>query len=254
MNVVDIIILVIMLIFIVMGTYKGFIFSFVSVFSGTINFFLATLICGPFSKLFNSITGIQGAISNSYTAKFTALSSGFDANLVGLSQESITATVADTINGSSLSNFSKWLYKSVLKITPEQIAGKEFVSINSILSTSLGKFFTTIISFIICFALIYLILWIISLIGKKVQSSDGGIKTADRVFGFIFGVIKGLLCVCSIFAFLSFFSETGLLASLFNYIKTSKIGAPLYNYVNNIMDTYFNIPQIWNSIKSLFKG
>ena len=89
MNFIDIAIIVIMLLFIIIGTWKGFIFSLVSVFSSTINFFLSFIICKPINSLLNSIFKIQSSITNGYSAHFSSLGSGFDTNLVGLSQESI---------------------------------------------------------------------------------------------------------------------------------------------------------------------
>ncbi len=253
MNFIDIAIIVILLLFIVIGTWKGFIFSLVSVFSSTINFFIAFLICKPINSFLNSLFNLQGAIKNSYTSYFTQLGEGFNLNLVGMTQSEINDHISNTLNNSSLSGFNRSIYSNVLNITPEQIQNKEFVSINSILSQSLSTFFSLIISFVISFALIYLILWIISLIGKKVKTDGRSTKVVDRIFGFIFGVVKGALYISLFFAFLSFFYESGLLKGVFDYIKASPIGNFAYTNINYFMDTYVNLQDLFNSIISIFK-
>lgn len=253
MNFIDIAIIIVLLIFIIIGTWKGFIFSLVSVFSSTVNFFISFIICKPINSLLNSIFGIQSAITKGFTGHFTNLGSGFNTNLVGLSSSEINTHISNTLNNSSLSGFSKKLFSSSLKVSPEQIEGKEFISINSILSESLGTFFSIIISFIISFALIYLILWIINLIGKKVKEDGRSTKVVDRIFGFIFGTIKGALYISLFFAVLSFFNENGLLREVFAYIKASPIGNFAYTNINHFMDTYVNLKDLINSIISLFK-
>lgn len=253
MNAIDIVIILILLLFIGIGTYKGFIFSLVSVFSSTINFFIAFIICKPINSVLNSIFNLELAIKNGFSAHFTSLGTAFNTNMVGLSQASINTHISNTLNNSSLSGFEKDLYSKVLKVSPSQIANKEFVSVNSILSQSLATFFSVLIGFIISFALIYLILWIINLIGKKVKENGHSTKVIDRIFGFIFGAIKGALYISLFFVVLSFFNENGLLKDLFNYIKASPIGNFAYKNVNYFMDTYVNLKDLFNGIISIFK-
>ena len=92
----------------------------------------------------------------------------------------------------------------------------------------------------------YTILW-------KIKNNGHSTKVIDRIFGFIFGTIKGALCIALIFAVLSFFNESGLLKALYNYIFASPIGNFVYQNVNYFMDTYVNLKDLFQSIISIFK-
>ena len=72
MNYIDIIIIAILLIFIIVGVCRGFIFSLLSVFGGIINIYLATLLTKPMTSLTSTI-GLNSAITNAYAQKMQAV-------------------------------------------------------------------------------------------------------------------------------------------------------------------------------------
>lgn len=247
MNWVDFVILGILIIFICIGCFKGFVFSILSLFGTSVNFFISIWLCKPMTNLMNSIFNIETALSNSLSARFTNISNNFNTKLsLFESQTELSSHIKETINNSSLSGFEKKLYSSTIHITPENVSNSD-VTLNNIISSSLSTFINIIISFIIVFLLIYLVLWILSLISKKAnQISD--IRLTDRILGVIFGFIKGSLIIVFVFAILSLFNENGLLSGLFEQIHNSQIGNWCYTNVKTFIDKYINFKEITKSI------
>lgn len=245
MNWIDIVIIVIMLIFIIIGVCKGFMFSVLSLFSGMVSVFLSILLTKPMTMLL-SLTGVQNSISTGYVTKFAGLSS-FQTNLVDIANP--TEFAKNAVSSSNLSGFSKTVTNWFLNISPSQLEGKGSITLSEILSKAYAGFWCTLIAFAISFALIWLVLWILSRIAKKTKENKVVNKT-DRFLGFIFGIVRGALVISVIFAVLSFFNRTGVFAPLFNYIEQSKIGSWLFNFVDHFMKTYINIDGI---VKSIFK-
>jgi len=246
MNWIDIIIIAIIIVFVGIGFYKGFVFSLLSVFSSSINFFLSVFLAKPVTGLLNSWFGLEGAISNGFAAKFSSATPLFDVNMVGMTKSEISSHITKALKEGELP-FKKIL-NSMLSVTPEKLEGKVSCTLNDILSRAFGSFFSLIIGFLITFILIYLVLFIISLITKKAREIDG-IRITDRILGVLFGLVKGFLTVAFLFAILSFFNEDGALRSVFEYINSSAIGSWIYNNVNDIVDKYLNFNAVLKAVQ-----
>lgn len=246
MSWVDIVILAIVLIFIIIGCVKGFVFSILSIFSSTVNLFIALFLTTPVSRLLNSIFNLETSLSNHFANNLSSMK-GFDIELSSFgSQAELSSHVSETINNSSLSGFIKGLLNNTVHITTDNVQGTN-VTLNNIISSSFATFLTLVISFVIIFALIYLILWIVSKISKKAhQIAD--IKLTDRILGIVFGFIKGFIVVVFIFAVLSLFNENGVLIDLFTEIKKSTIGGWLYEQVSTFMHKYVDFREIAKNI------
>lgn len=241
MNWIDVGIILIVLVFILIGLWKGFVFSILSLFSSTVNFFISLVLVRPTTNLLNNWFGFEGALTNGFASKLTSMHAGFNTNMVGMTKDEIASHITTTFAESRFP--FKGLFQSMLKITPEKIEGKTSCTLNDILSKSLGSFFSLIITFVVIFALIYLILFIIGRISKKAHEVNG-IRAVDRILGFVFGAIKGIIVICLIFGIISLFSEDGALSGLFDYIHASKIGNWVYSNINYFVDKYVNFKAI----------
>jgi len=246
MNWIDIVIIAVLIIFVIVGCVKGFMFSVISLFGGTVNFIISLFLCTPMSNFLNKVFSLESSISSGFANNLSTMN-GFDVVLSEFkSQQELSSHVNETINNSSLSNFTKGLLNNTVHITTENVAGTE-VTLNNIISASFATFLTLVISFTIVFVLIYLILWILSAISKKArQVSD--IRLTDRIFGILFGFIKGALAIVLVFGILSFFNENGLLSDLFGYIKESTIGNWLYSTVDGFVTKYIDLKEIAKDI------
>ena len=247
MNWIDVIILVILIVFIAIGFWKGFMFSIISMFSAFVNFSIALLLTRPITNLFNSWFGLEGALTNSFSDKLTSMSPDFNTNLVGMTNSQISKHIENTLEDS---NFPfKNLFSSMIDIKSSSIADKSSLTLNDILSKSLGSFFSLIICFVIIFIIIYLILFLLSKLSQKAKEIEG-IRVTDRILGVIFGIIKGTLLIVGLFTILSFFKEDGVLEPLFNYIKQSEVSGWIYSNVNILVDKYITLEKITAVVKN----
>ena len=242
--VIDIIIILVLLIFVVVGLKKGLAISLINIFSGTINFLCATLLTKPFRALFETV-GLTGAIQNGYSIRMNAMS-GFSTNLVTLDAGQLKNHIETTINQSNFSGITKTLTKWFCKISPEQIAGRESVTLTDILSKAYSSFWITLISFAVAFGIIYLVIFLITKIINKAKEDSKLFKHIDRILGVIFGLARGALYVCLVVAVISLFRENGLLGDLIAYLKESKIGGWAYSIINPFVDNYINFDNIIN--------
>lgn len=247
MNWVDIGIIAILIVFIGIGFGKGLIFSIMSVFSLSVNFFLSVFLAEPITSLLNNWFGMQNAISNSFMSKFSSTSELFDVNMVGMSESEMSNHISNTLSEGGVP-FKKMI-SSMMKITPEQIEAKETCTVNQILSKSFSACISLIIGFIISFILIYLVLWIISIVTNKAREVDG-IRITDRILGVFFGLIKGFLFVALIFSILSFFNEDGSLKSVFDYINQSSLGSWIFTTVKGLVDKYLNFNAVLKAVQN----
>lgn len=248
MNWIDIVIMVILVIFVAIGFWRGLVFSVLSIFSGFINFVLAIYLTRPVTSLLNKWFGLEGALTKAFTSKISSMGAGFDVDMVGMSSAEISKHISTTLNDAKFP--FKNMFKSMLQVSPEAISNKTSLTLTEILSKSLGAFFAIIIGFVVIFILIKLVLLIFALISKKAHKIDG-IRIADRIFGVVFGLIKGAIFISFIFAILSFFNENGLLSSVFNYIHASTVGNWIYSNVNYLVDKYVNFKTIINAVKGI---
>lgn len=240
MNWVDIVIIVLLVVFVAIGFWKGFIFSILSLFSVFINFILSLFLTKPFSTLFNK-WGLESKLISSFTSKISSMHTGFDVNMIGMNQEQINNHISTTLTES---NFPfKSMFERMIKFSPETVSHKANLTLTDILSKSLGNFFSLVISFTIAFILIYLILWLIGFLSKKAKQVEG-LRIIDRLLGVAFGLIRGAIAISTIFTVLSFFNEEGILQTVFEYIDSSTIGSWVYQNMNTLVDKYLNFGEI----------
>lgn len=247
MNWLDVVILLILIAFIAYGCYKGLIFSVISLFSNFINFVIALFLTRPMTNLFNKMFGLEGALTKGFASKISSMGAGFNQNLVGMSSAEIKSHVSTTLTEADFP--FKNLFKSMLRMDGDAIASKGSLTLTDILSKSFGSFFALVICFVITFALIWGVLFFVGWLSKKFHQVDS-IRVIDRVLGSLFGLVKGCLAVCFIFAILSFFNENGVMAPFFDYLKSSALGNFMYSNVNYLVDKYLNFKTVVNAIKS----
>lgn len=246
MNWIDVAIIVILLIFIGVGFWKGFIFSILSMFGTFINFVISIILTKPTSLLLNNWFHLETAIENKLTKSIAGMNEGFNTNLIGMSKSEISKHVSTTLENSDfpLNN----LFDKLININPDKVSHKSELTLNHILSDSLSKFFTLIISFAIIFALIYLILFIITIVTKKIKEIES-IRITDRILGVLFGAIKGAITIIFIIGFIALFKEDGIFDSVVLYIKDSTIGGFAYSHINTFVDKYITLENVVKTIK-----
>ena len=237
----DIAIIIFILIFVIIGIKKGFAFSMISMFGGTVNLFFATILTNPFRSLLSTI-GLTGSIQGVYASKMATMA-GFETELVGMGAEELSSTVNNAINDSGFSWLTKTLTRWFCKITPENIAHKTSCTLKDILSDAYSSFWSTFIAFAVAFGLIYLVLFLISK-AMKAAKRDRAFDFFDKALGLVFGLVRGAMYIALLIAILSLFSENGLLGPVIEYVKSAKIAGWGYNLINPLVDNYINFENL----------
>lgn len=240
MNWIDIVLIVLLVVFVAIGFWKGFIFSVLSLFSVFINFILSLFLTKPISSLFNG-WGLETKLASAFASKISSIHTGFDTNMIGMNQEQINNHVSTTLSEGDFP--FKSMFERMIDFSPEAVAHKTNLTLTDILSKSLGNFFSLVISFTVAFLLISLVLWLIGFISKKAKQVEG-IRVVDRLLGVVFGLIRGAIAISTIFTVLAFFKEDGILQTVFEYIDSSTIGSWVYENMNTLVDKYLNFGEI----------
>ena len=246
MNWIDIGIIAVLLIFICIGFWKGFIFSILSLFGTFINFIISLVLTKPTYLLLNKWFKLESAIQSKLTKSISSMNDGFNSNLLEMSNSEANNHISKTLNDSDFP-LNK-LFDKLINIKTENITNKEELTLTNILSESLSKFFSLAISFVVIFALIYLILFLLTIITKKIKEIET-IRVTDRILGVLFGIINGSITIIFIIGFIALFREDGIFESIINYIKDSTIGGFAYTYINQFIDKYITLENVVKTIK-----
>jgi len=246
MNWIDAIIIVVLLVFMAFGIKKGFMFSVIDLFGFFVNFVIAVFLTGPIRTLLG-LMGMESGIAGAFYGRYAGFGEAFTTNLIQYQHDygNVTDFVNQTINNSPMNGFSKKLFNGTINNNLAQKlaeSSNESVSLADIMSKSLAQFFTVVTAFIVSFILIYAALLIFKAICKKIQELSVA-NVFDKIFGALFGILKGFMFFVLIFAVLSFFSDNGLLQPVISYINKSAIGGWLRLNVNTFMVKYIDIKQ-----------
>lgn len=252
MNWLDLGLILFITILLIIGIKKGFMTSVLSNFSFGMNALLSFFLCKPISHIYNWM-GVGGAISKSYAERALAASADFGTNLIGMSQETLSEFVSSTIDKGGFGGISKSMFKLFINKPTlyEELnaSGHTTRSLADIISSSYSSFFVTIISFVTSVALLYLTVFLISLLVKKLREI-GFVKVVDTTLGALYGLFKCFIVLVGICIVIKLLSPISFMSSVTNYISESFFGKLIYNQVNAFIDNYLSFSDI---IKVIFK-
>lgn len=253
MNWLDLGLIVFAIIFLIIGLKRGFMTTILSSFSFTINLILSFFLCKPMTNFLNGIFNLEGSIATSYSSKLIEASSDFSVNLLDIPESDLSSFVGNTINKSGLSNFTNrltdiFLNRDTLYST---LHGSEHTTrtLAEIISSAYAGFFTTIISFVTCIFLIYIIVWILGLIVNKLRTI-GFIKVVDNILGLFYGLFRCFIFLIIISLIIKLMSPLSFMSGVITYINSSAIGSFIYGQLSSFIDNYLNFADI---LKLIFK-
>lgn len=243
MNWLDLGIILFIILFIILGIKQGFMKSILSHFSLGINCLISFFLCQPI-KWFLSKVGLYGAIASSYSTKLVAASPVLSENLVGLSGTELAGTIRDGINNSGLSKLSQLMFKWFLKpeTVQSQLEASEATTrtMSDIISNTYANFFTTIIAFVSCLIILYILVFLFKKLAEKLRQC-GFVRVVDGIFGAVYGLFRCFiisLIICLVIKMLSSFS---FMNGVVTYIDGSFFGKLIYNQINSLIDTFFKL-------------
>ena len=190
---IDIVFIVLVVLFGLWGLKQGFLASVISLVGIALSLVLAVWLAPPFTSFIDNLFG--GAISDMFTNVMNGVVSGFgnvDYNLP-----------ADTSASTLIESFD---VNGVLKSLMDVMLGSEtLVAGTNVLawfSTKLGGLLTTLCGAVLLFLLIRIVIALLSKLFDKI-TENRAVNGLDRVLGFVFGAIKGLIFVAVVIAILN---------------------------------------------------
>ncbi|MEG1499716.1 MAG: CvpA family protein [Clostridia bacterium] len=224
--VLDIVVIAVLLLFSLIGVWKGFLRSLVSLCGFAVSFVVAILIRVPVANLFDKMFGLTNVVAGKIAAQLGAIST------VLTDTKTLNAgELATAVDSSSLSGILKQIFKSF--IGTENFA--QPMSVADIVGTRIGFIVTCIVAVIVMFVIIRIIVFLLNLIIKKIMKKSA-FGPIDKVLGFVLGLAKGGILVFIMFAGISLVSLIPSVAPKIDTMMTqttiSKYG---YDKVNELI-------------------
>lgn len=240
MNYVDIIIIAIILIYVLVGYFKGFVVSILSLFSFPIKLIVSILVAKPALMLVNGVFGLDVSLASSITAKYTKISPLFGQSMADMTQAEIDAHINNCLEATNYHNTAKSFLKSVFPIKE----GHSAYTFGDVLGKTFGSFYSFVITLIAVFIILTLVIFIIKRVSKKLNEKSVLIKHTDRTLGLVVGLIRGIITVFVILTTLSWLRSLSFLDNFFVAVDTSFLGGFITRITSGFIDKYVNIKEI----------
>ena len=178
----DMLIIVVVGLFCILGFKNGFVKSLISTFGVFIALLVSVLLCSSVATFLESKFGFISSIS-----------SGISGILVSIFGEEIMLTTLNDVTSASLneSNLTAWLIKIIIEVKgiPDIPMDK---TICDIVAPVFGYYVACTISVIGLFIIVRIVLFIISEVVKEAHAIKI-VGFADKTLGLLFGFIKGVI-------------------------------------------------------------
>lgn len=183
-SIVDIVFVALLILLAVIGLYKGFLKSAISMIGSLASFLIAYVIAEPFGKLLDGMFKITSSIATKVTEWLNSLGEFFSTVRVG---EDFSA-----IGGEMMSGGISGVVQSLTNMLLKGANIPEGSSVGQVLGDKIAAVITTLIAGVVAFVLIRIILKILEKLADKITEVKifGAI---DKILGFVFGLAKALL-------------------------------------------------------------
>ncbi len=236
---IDIVFIVLIVLFALWGLKQGFLASLVSLVGIALSIVLAVWLAPPFSSFIDNL--FDGSISSMFADLMNGVVSGFGE----LNYEVQTATTASTL----IDTFDvNGILKSLLDIMLGSEVLAEGTNVLAWFSLKLGGLLTTLCGAVLLFLLIRIVLALLSKLFDKI-TENRAINGLDRVLGFFFGAVKGLIFVAVVIAILNILC---VVPAINDFVTTWLDKTTILNdYANWIFDLIDNFTSRYNLSLSL---
>ena len=241
--VIDIAIIAVLVVFALVGLRNGFFKSVISMIS-TVVVIVASIFCAsPVAKMINKIYNFTGLIASKLCKSIAGMGAFYSAEIPnGISGKDIASNIPPDTNG-----FLKKLMQNVLNpLSASDIQGRTVADIVS------GAFASIIFTIIVGILLFILIKIVVSL-ASKLFENIAHIRTLgalNKVFGLIFGMLKGGLIIITLSFVLTFLTVIPKVNKDVSPLiqNHTKIAKPIYSFTDDIVEKHIvkgNVIQKW---------
>lgn len=229
--IIDVIFLLIILIFGIVGYSKGFLRSVLSLIGFAASILIAYIFADYFATILNNLFGWGDTIRHFVAKQVENLSSSF----VLESRTSVEGLV-EVINSSGVSIIFKLLF-------PKIIEGADFsqgaLTVADVISVKASALAMNIIAMAILFVLLRIVVAILNRILKTIPEKSV-VGEINKWLGFIFGLARGLIVGCLILVITYILCMIPAVNSVvYPYISNSAITSFVYQKIGELILTYF---------------
>lgn len=232
-SIVDIVFVALLILLAVIGLYKGFLKSALSMIGSLASFLAAYVLAKPFAGLLDSMFKLTSKIGAKVTNWLNSLSEFFSTVRGGEDFSAISGEMASGGISGVVQKLANLLLKGVNIPTGE--------SVGSVLGAKIASVITVVIAGVIAFVLIRVILKILEKLSDKITQVRifGAI---DKILGFVFGLAKGLLysaAVVVVATIVGYFIPA-VDTKIDGIVSETKAFQKYYDYINYEVSNYID--------------
>jgi len=246
MNALDVVIILMVILFIVVGMYRGFIGSLAKLLGGVLKLVVAILLAKPFVKVL-SLTKIDEHLFENLTEKFSGISDKFSVNLVGLDATELNVFIEDALTDAKIPKLFRGLFVNIFNLAPETIAVKESVTLAEMMGVTVTNIILLTASFVVLILLLWLVAKLIGRWSRRISRGDTLFAKTNKWLGAIFGLLKSLLVIFVTFVIVSLISDFGFMQSVIAYINNSFFGKWFYKLSQALINSSFDLQAMLES-------
>lgn len=233
---IDAIILLLLLLCVIFGIVRGFFRSLTKFCGLTVKLVISFILCKPLAKWISGISLIDEHMFEKCSDWASGLASTFNVNLKNVPSADLNGFIKDTLGDGGVPRLFRGLLTSALNITPESIAGVESITLAELVGEALKNLILVAVCFIAIFVVLYLLIWIINAIEKKILRSTKIVSKIDRGFGGAVGVLRAGMYIFGICLVLSIFRNVIIFKDFYSTIDSSLLGGPISRMMFKIID------------------
>lgn len=229
---IDVTIVAVIVIFALIGLFKGFFKSILSMISTFVVLIASIFLASPCAKLLNKIYNFTGWIAGKLCKSISNMGTFYSDTIHGMSGEELANNIPNSTNG-----FLKKLISHILK--PLSASDVEGSTVANIVSGS----FASVIMLVVCAILVFILIKIVVAVATKLFDSISKNRVfgfTNKLFGGVFGACKGVIVL---FAFAFTLTILTVIPKVNNTISpilqdNTKIARKIYNFSDEIMEKY----------------
>lgn len=226
MNILDIVLICIFVLFALIGLIKGFFSTLVSFLGSVLSFTGAFFLAKPLASLFNSWFGLSTTLGNNISSQIVGMFEDFVLKMTG-------AEILET--KCSATGFLKMAFQFL--INPEEYYSKE--EIVTAIGNSAGNLILMAICLIVAYLLIKLVLFVLSKIFNKLKRESKAVSLLDRILGLVIGACKAFLIIAVVCVLVNLMQSIPAVSNALDTVMNgSVIGKPIYDFVSTIYEKY----------------
>ncbi|MGN1227817.1 MAG: CvpA family protein [Christensenellales bacterium] len=236
--IIDIVIVLILVGYAVMGILKGFYESLLK-FIGSIGA-LAAAIFGakPLLGLINGVWNISNVFANIVLNYFT----GQNALFAEVITEANRSTVIEQLQGTEMFSVLK---NFMIDLVQNAEVGQ---SVGQVVSAPIGYIISVVVVAVVIYLLIKLIVFLLSRLFASKDIERGGKSGLDRTLGLFLGTAKGLVFITALYIAVSLLSFVPFISNTVTpYINETSVVKPTYSLVDEQVNKLI-VEQDWNEI------